>query len=111
MIGFRRIGCSLALAVAAIAIAAAAPAQDYYKGRTLTIVVGFTAGGGFDVNARVLARHIGRHIPGNPTIVVQNVPGAAGIKSVQYLETAAPKDGTVIDIFNFGSIGDSKLDP
>src|SRR5437763_16371390 len=111
MIGFRRIGCSLALAVAAVAIAAAAAAQDFYKGKTLTIVVGFTTGGGFDVNARLLARHIGRHIPGNPTVIVQNMPGAAGIKSVQYVDGAAPKDGTVIDIFNFGTIGDSKLDP
>jgi tripartite-type tricarboxylate transporter receptor subunit TctC len=88
-----------------------ATAQEFYRGRTLTILVGFTPGGGFDVNARLLARHIGRHIPGNPSIVVQNMPGAAGLNSVQYLDTAAPKDGTVIDIFNFGNIGDSKLMP
>src|SRR5882757_6215350 len=90
---------------------APARAQDFYRGKTLTIVVGFTPGGGFDVNARLLARHIGRHIPGNPAVVVQNVPGAAALNSVQYLDTAAPKDGTVIDIFNFGNIGDSKLMP
>jgi len=88
---------------------APARAQDFYRGKTLTIVVGFTPGGGFDINARLLARHIGRHIPGNPTIVVQNMPGAAGLNSAQYLDTAAPRDGTVIDIFNFGNIGDSKL--
>jgi len=67
---------------------APARAQDFYRGKTLTIVVGFTPGGGFDINARLLARHIGRHIPGNPTIVVQNMPGAAGLNSVQYLDTA-----------------------
>jgi tripartite-type tricarboxylate transporter receptor subunit TctC len=88
-----------------------AAAQDFYRGKTLTILVGFTPGGGFDVNARLLARHMGRHIPGNPSIVVQNMPGAAGLNSVQYIDTAAPKDGTVIDIFNFGNIGDSKLMP
>jgi tripartite-type tricarboxylate transporter receptor subunit TctC len=99
------------VAISCACAAAAAQAQDFYKGKTLTIIVGFTAGGGFDINARLLARHIGRHIPGEPTVVVQNMPGAAGIKSAQYLDTAAPKDGTVIDIFNFGSIGDSKLDP
>jgi len=90
---------------------APARAQDFYRGKTLTIVVGFTPGGGFDINARLLARHIGRHIPGNPTIVVQNMPGAAGLNSAQYLDTAAPRDGTVIDIFNFGNIGDSRLHP
>jgi tripartite-type tricarboxylate transporter receptor subunit TctC len=88
-----------------------AAAQDFYKGKTLTIVVGFTPGGGFDVNARLLARNIGRHIPGNPAVVVQNLPGAAGMNSVLYLDSTAPKDGTVIDIFNFGNIGDSKLMP
>jgi hypothetical protein len=98
---------TVSFALCAVVGTAPAVAQDFYKGRTLTIVVGFSTGGGFDVNARLLARHIGRHIPGNPTIIVQNMPGAAGIKSVQYLDAAAPKDGTVINIFNFGSIGDS----
>src|SRR6202008_4086166 len=96
------------VALAAFATMGPAAAQDFYKGKTLTIVVGFTAGGGFDLNARALARHIGQHIPGNPTIVVQNLPGAGSLTSVRYLDTTAPKDGTVIDIFNFGNIGDSK---
>jgi tripartite-type tricarboxylate transporter receptor subunit TctC len=106
----RRVG-TLALAACAISVAAPARAQDFYKGKTLSIVAGFTPGGGFDVNARLLARHIGRYIPGNPDVMVQNMPGAAGLKSVFYLEAAAPRDGTVIDIFNFGSIGDSRLVP
>ena len=103
--------CMFMLAGCTLAAAAPASAQDFYKGKTLTIVVGFTAGGGFDLNARMLARHIGRHIPGNPTIVVQNMPGAGSLTSVRSLDTSAPKDGTVIDIFNFGTIGDSKLAP
>ncbi len=98
-------------ALAAATVASPAAAQDFYKGKTLTIVVGFTAGGGFDINARLLARYIGRHIPGNPTVVVQNMPGAGSLTSVRYLDTSAPKDGTVIDIFNFGNIGDSKMAP
>jgi tripartite-type tricarboxylate transporter receptor subunit TctC len=98
--------------LAACAIAAApAAAQDFYKGKTLTILVGFSPGGGFDINARVLARHIGRHIPGNPTVVVQNMPGAGSITAVHYLDLTAPKDGTYLDIFNFGKIGESRLTP
>jgi tripartite-type tricarboxylate transporter receptor subunit TctC len=99
------------LAVAAAATTAPAGAQDFYKGKTLTIVVGFTPGGGFDLNARLLARHMGRHIPGNPDVIVQNMPGAASLKSVLYLDTTAPRDGTVIGTFNFGQIGDSRMMP
>src|SRR5580692_6814462 len=102
---------ALALGIVALAPPAPAAAQDFYKGKTLTIVVGFSAGGGFDLNARLLARHIGRHIPGNPDVIVQNMPGAATIKSVLYLDTTAPRDGTVITIFNFGQIGDSRMMP
>jgi tripartite-type tricarboxylate transporter receptor subunit TctC len=105
-------GALLVLPFAACLIALVpAAAQDFYRGKTLTIVAGFTPGGGFDINARLLARHLGRHIPGYPAIVVQNMPGAASLNSVQYLDTAAPRDGTVIDIFNFGNIGESKLAP
>jgi tripartite-type tricarboxylate transporter receptor subunit TctC len=93
-----------------IAVAPAA-AQDFYRGKTLTILVGFSPGGGFDLNARVLARHIGRHIPGNPNAVVQNMAGAGSLTAVHYLDLTAPKDGTVIDIFNFGNIGESRLNP
>jgi tripartite-type tricarboxylate transporter receptor subunit TctC len=100
----------LVLGPAALASAPAA-AQDFYKGKTLTIVVGFTPGGGFDLNARLLARHMGRHIAGNPDVIVQNMPGAASLKSVLYLDTTAPRDGTVVATFNFGQIGDSRMMP
>ena len=95
--------------IAAIASVADAQAQDFYKGKTLTIIVGYSPGGGFDANARLLAHYLGRHIPGNPDVVVTNLPGAASLTSVLYLDTTAPKDGTVIDTFNFGQIGDSKM--
>lgn len=72
--------------------------------------MGFTAGGGADANARLLARHYGRHIPGNPNIVVENMPGASSLKSVQYLEEAA-KDGTVITEPSSGLVTQSQTDP
>ena len=63
----------LAAAQAAAAQTPSAPDENFYKGRTLTIVVGYSAGGGYDQYARTLARHIGGHIPGNPTVLVQNI--------------------------------------
>src|SRR5687767_11143729 len=84
--------------------AGAQDVADFYKGKTVRIVVGFSAGGGYDHYARVVSRHLGRHIPGNPTVIVQNMPGAASLKSVRYLASAAPADGTVINAFNPGLI-------
>src|SRR5579859_5737164 len=97
---FRRATLAMLALVTLPAAIEPATAEDFYRGKTLTMIVGFSAGGGFDVNGRLLARHIGRHIPGNPDIVVQNLPGAASLKSVLYLDTAAPKDGTTIVTFN-----------
>ena len=101
---------------ACVSFACAAPATaqgpaSFYKGKTLRIVVGFTPGGGYDIYARALARHYGRHIPGNPTVVVQNMPGAASLKSVQYLTAGAPTDGTLITTFNPGLITQSLTAP
>jgi tripartite-type tricarboxylate transporter receptor subunit TctC len=87
---------------ALVAMAASAPAQsveEFYKGKRITITVGYGPGGGYDVFARLLARHIGRHIPGNPQIVVQNMPGAGSLISVNYLYSVAPKDGTAFGLF------------
>src|SRR5262249_56662405 len=97
--------------LAAIAVAAPAAAQDFYRGKTITIMVGFSPGGGFDINARVLARHLGRHIPGNPVVVVQNMPGAGSITAVTYLALTSPNRRTVLGIFNFRNIGASRLNP
>jgi tripartite-type tricarboxylate transporter receptor subunit TctC len=107
----RTAACVLALGAGTATMVSPAAAEDFYKGKTLNIVVGFTSGGGFDLNARLLARHIGRHVPGNPAVLVQNMPGAAGLKAVLYLDNTAPKDGTVISTFNFGNISDSRLVP
>jgi tripartite-type tricarboxylate transporter receptor subunit TctC len=73
---------------------------DFYRGRTLTIVVGSGAGGGFDTTARLVSRHIATHIPGTPTVIVQNMPGGGGLVAANHLFNAAPKDGTVIGLFH-----------
>jgi tripartite-type tricarboxylate transporter receptor subunit TctC len=76
----------------------------FYSGKTVRIIVGFAPGGGYDLYARTLARHMGRHIPGNPTVVAQNMPGAGSLKAVNYLYSVAPKDGTVIATFARGIV-------
>jgi tripartite-type tricarboxylate transporter receptor subunit TctC len=104
-----------ALAIGAVLFPGhAASAQDvaeFYKGKTVRIVVGFSPGGGYDQYARLVARHIGRHIPGNPTVVVQNMPGSASLKSVQYLDAGAPADGTLMVTYNPGLITASITTP
>lgn len=95
----RAVAAVLLLATSAIAPAAADEISDFYKGKSVNIVVGHEPATGFDVYARVLARHLGRHIPGNPTIVVQNMTGASGITAANWLYNVAPKDGTVMATF------------
>lgn len=113
--GFRRFALAASMAAGASALLGTpASSQDiagFYNGKTVRIVVGFSAGGGYDQYARLLARHIGRHIPGNPAIVVQNMPGSASLKSVQYLDAGAPADGTLITTFNPGLITQSITTP
>jgi tripartite-type tricarboxylate transporter receptor subunit TctC len=79
--------------------AQADPVADFYKGKQVQIIVGYGPGGGNDVYARLLARHIGKHIPGNPNVVVQNMPGAGSLRAVNYLYNVAPKDGTAFGTF------------
>src|SRR5690349_14820987 len=99
---------STVLAATAMAAASAfAQQKSFYEGRTVTIVVGYSPAGGYDNYARMLARHIGRHIPGSPNVIVQNMPGAATLTSVRYLDASAPQDGTVITMFDPGLISES----
>lgn len=74
----------------------------FYSGKTVKIVVGYNPGGGYDTYARTLAAHIGRHIPGNPTVIVENMAGAGSMKSLNHIYAAAPKDGTVFGTFGRG---------
>jgi tripartite-type tricarboxylate transporter receptor subunit TctC len=101
-------GWSLVLAAVFATSGAAAQAPAI---KTLRIVVGFSVGGGYDTYARMLSRHLGRHLPGTPVVIVQNMPGAAGLKALQYLDNGAPTDGSVITAFNPGSITEFLINP
>ena len=76
------------------------PGGDFYQGKTVSIIVGSGAGGGFDTTARVVARHIGRHIPGAPVVIVVNMPGGGGLVAANHVFSAAAKGGTVIGLFH-----------
>src|ERR1700730_7314322 len=91
------LGC-LAAAVLVAPRAAAQTVEGFYKGKSLTLVVGNGPGGGFDVFGRLLARHIGRYVPGNPSVVVQNMPGAGSLVAANYLYNVAPRDGTTFGL-------------
>ena len=91
---------ALLLALAFLASPARGDAVSYfYKGKTVTLICGYGPGGGYDVFARLLARHLGKHIPGNPSVVVQNMPGAGSLRATNALYNTAPKDGTTIGMF------------
>jgi tripartite-type tricarboxylate transporter receptor subunit TctC len=93
-------GLMAAVLGATLAGAMPALADDFYKGRQINIICGFGPGGGYDAYARLLARHIGRHIPGNPSVVVQNMEGAGTVRASNHVYAAAAKDGTVIAAVN-----------
>jgi len=82
----------------------AAGVEDFYKGRNVSIIIGYSVGGGYDTYGRLLSRYLGDHIPGRPTVVPQNMPGAGSIKAANYIYGVAPKDGTAIATFGRTSI-------
>src|SRR6516225_92624 len=86
----------LAGLIALAAPATSAAAGDYYAGKSIDLLIGAPPGGGYDIYARALARHYGRHIPGQPIIVAKNMPGAASARAAGFISTLAPKDGTAI---------------
>lgn len=97
------LGAVLLAAIGLVQSTTLAPAQDpgsFFSGRQIKILVGTGAGRGYDAYARLTARHLGRHIAGNPTFVVESMPGASGIRAINHLYAAAPSDGTVIATFN-----------
>lgn len=83
-------------AILAASPACADPVADFYKDRTITLIAGYSSGGGFDLFARVIANYLGKHIPGQPRILVQNMPGAGSLRAASHIYSVAPKDGTVI---------------
>jgi tripartite-type tricarboxylate transporter receptor subunit TctC len=82
--------------------ACAQTVADFYKGRQVTIVVASSAGGGYDLQGRLFARHMGEHLPGKPTMIVQNMPGAGGLTAANHIYTIAPKDGSLIGVVQRG---------
>src|SRR5262245_39491056 len=76
-------------------------------GKTVTVIIGFGVGGGYDLWGRVVARHLGKHLPGNPTVVPQNMPGAGSFFAANHIYNSAPKDGTTIALIT----GDAALGP
>jgi tripartite-type tricarboxylate transporter receptor subunit TctC len=97
-----------ALAGVAMGAAQTASAAEFYKGKRISLIVGYTAGGGYDTYTRLLGRHMKKHVPGNPSIIVKNMTGAGSIKAASYIANIAPKDGTVFGTFS-RSITLSKL--
>ena len=106
-----RIALALAYLTAPAVHPASAAEDDFFRGRTVTIAVGYSVGGGYDQYARALARHLGSHLPGQPNVLVQNMPGAASLTAVRYLDASAPKDGTAITMFDPGLITESFASP
>ena len=103
----------LAVSFAAIAVSHAS-AQDqvaqFYRAKQITVIVGSSAGGGYDIYARLLARHMPRHIPGNPAMVVSNMTGAGSNAAAAHVYNMAPKDGTVIGALQNSAVLESLLD-
>src|SRR5438094_8259569 len=113
---------AMALALAALMAASQARADtvaDFYRGKQVNLIVGYGPGGGYDVYARLLGRHLGRHIPGEPAVVVQNMPGAGSLRAVNFLYNVAMPDGTVLAHFSrnmpliglLGSNANAQFDP
>ncbi len=100
----RTVCAAIAAVVAGMAAARADEVEDFYRGRTISIVVATSAAGAYDILARVLSQHLGNHIPGRPSIIVRNMPGGGGIAGANWLYNVAQKDGTVIGaLLNIGA--------
>ena len=93
------IGCSALAFAATASIAHADPIEDFYRGRQIQLIIGVGEGGGYDLSARLAAMHLSKFIPGNPTIVPRNMPAAGSIAAAEYVYSLAPKDGTVLAMF------------
>ena len=80
--------------------ARSAGVDDFYRGKTVSLLIGYSVGGGYDAYGRLVARHFAKHLPGNPNVVPQNMSGAGSLKAANYLYSVAPKDGSVIGTFS-----------
>jgi tripartite-type tricarboxylate transporter receptor subunit TctC len=105
----------LIFAAIIVLIADSSRADDFYKGKTIRVIVGGSAGGGFDIYTRAMARHMGKHIPGNPVMIVENMTGAGTLIAAKYLHSSAKPDGLSFGIFNgalilSGALGNKSID-
>ena len=117
--GQRRVGRAIEIAIALAGIAAGAtlhsaaalaqPTDQFYKGRTVDLVIGYPPGGSNDVYARAVSRHLARYLPGNPLIVPRNMPGGGSLLAANYMYSAAPKDGSVLALISPTAPLDEKL--
>jgi tripartite-type tricarboxylate transporter receptor subunit TctC len=98
-----RFALGLVTILLALAPAHAQSVADFYRGKSVQLMIAYTAGGNYDLSARLLARHIGKHIPGNPTVVPQNYVGAGGLRLANFLYNVAPKDGSTIAMLGRGT--------
>src|ERR1700757_1791993 len=100
-----RPGIAVALMTTAMARpASSAGVEDFYRGKTVSLLSGYSVGGGYDAYGRLVARHLGKHIPGNPSVVPQNMSGAGSNKAAGYVALQAPRDGTAIAAIQPGAV-------
>src|SRR4029453_1115782 len=104
----RAAGVAVAAALSVSAASAQSPAE-FYKGKNVDLYIGYSVGGGYDVYARILARFMGKHIPGNPNVVPKNMEGAGSLRLANWLYNVAPKDGTPFGIIGRGTGFDTLL--
>jgi tripartite-type tricarboxylate transporter receptor subunit TctC len=93
------LACAIALLASALPSAQAEPVADFYRGKTISLLVGFPPGGGYDLYARVVSPYLTRHIPGNPQIVIKSMLGGSGIRAASYMTTVTTQDGTSLGLF------------
>src|SRR3954464_11373258 len=87
------------------------PVEDFYRGKTVRVIIGFGVGGGYDIYGRLAAEFLGKYIPGRATVIPQNMPGGGGVKAVEYLYQAAPRDGTYLGSIAQTMAVDAVTDP
>jgi tripartite-type tricarboxylate transporter receptor subunit TctC len=91
------------LALAPLSVAQAQSPAEFYKGKTVEMYIGYSVGGGYDVYARLIAKHLGKHLPGNPNVVPKNMEGAGSLRLANWLYNVGPKDGTVLGTIGRGT--------
>src|SRR5258708_31192350 len=98
------VGAATILAAFGLLFCSTASAADFYQGKQVTIVVGFASAGTYDATARLFARHLGKYLPGKPTVIVRNMPGAGSLVATNSLYSSLPKDGTTLGVIGGGIV-------